>query len=405
VGVTYNQISPVLKTLFPDGFETEVYKDSVLFALMKKTKKFGGDSKKIPLVYGDPQARSATFSKAYARRGSAPSSAAFALTRKKDYAIVSLDTETILATEGDDAAFVSAVKLHTQGALNNLKQAMGIDAFGTGSGVRGQIKAASAVNTTTCNLQVKEDIGNIEKGMVLEVSATNGGGAGVRAGTLTVATVDRDAGTFTCTAVLNVGIAAIAAGDYIFAEGDYDSKFSGLQAWLPAVAPAPGDNFYGVDRSADAVRLAGIRFDATQMNQEDALINFQARANLEGGKPEYGIMNPMDRAALITLLGNRVQRRQLEVGGIGFSSVVVTGDKGDMDVISDRRCPRYTAFGLQMDTWEFHSIGDSPRVLKNTDGGDWQMEDASDASQYRLGYFGNASCNAPGWNGRIALAQ
>lgn len=404
MGVPYSQLSAVLKTLWATGFETEVYKDTVAFALVKKNKKFGGDSKKIPLVYADPQNRSADFSKAYGQRARAAKQVAFALTRKKDYAVVSLDTETILSTEGDDAAFVSAVKLHTTGALNNLKQSMGLATFGTGSGRRCRLSTATNVATATATLDNPSDIANIEVGQVLVASATDGAGAGVRAGSIEVQTVDRDAGTFTATGNLNAGIGAIVNTDYLFVDGDYDAMPSGIRAWVPDAAPG-ATAFYGVDRTADKVRLGGIRYDASQMNMEDALINGQARVGVEGGKPDYVIMHPLDRAALVTLLGNRVQRRQLEAAGIGFNSIVVSGDKGDMDVITDRRCPRYRALMLQMDTWEFHSIGDAPRVMKHTDGGDWQMEDSNDASQYRLGYFGNFSCNAPGWNANIALPQ
>ena len=45
-----------------------VYKNNPLHALMPKYEKFGGSNMPLPLIYGNPQGRSATFSNALAQK-------------------------------------------------------------------------------------------------------------------------------------------------------------------------------------------------------------------------------------------------------------------------------------------------------------------------------------------------
>lgn len=402
MGVTVAQLDAITKILYDGGYERHVFEDNIFLAMLKKDEDFRGKRKEISLLYGDPQGRSANFAKAYARRSDPIEGVVWQLPRKKDYAVVSLDTETVLAVEGEEAAFVNSVKGHTDGALNTLKQSMGLSAMRSGTGRRGRIKNTTNVATAVLILETKEDVNNFEKNMVLEVSATDGGGAGVRAGTIKVLKVDRENGQLTMTGNLNAGIAAIANTDYIFAEGDYDSMFFGLDGWIPKVAPVGGDSWCGVDRSSDTVRLAGVRYDASAVNHEDALIQGQAEVGIHGGKPKVCLMNPTDKTQLVQILGNRIQRRQLEAAGIGFSSIVVEGDYGEMDVVSDRRIERGYAFPLTIETWEFHSLGKFPRNLK-LHGGEFQQEDSNDAHQWRIGGFGNIVNRAPGHNGRVKL--
>jgi hypothetical protein len=73
-----------------------VYKDNPLLALMPKMESFGGKNLPIPLIYGNPQGRSATFATAQSVGASSSSAITdFVLTRVKDYAIATIDNETL----------------------------------------------------------------------------------------------------------------------------------------------------------------------------------------------------------------------------------------------------------------------------------------------------------------------
>ena len=73
-----------------------VYKDNPFLALCKKREDFGGRNLPIPLIFGNPQGRSATFATAQARGASVSSRLEdFLLTRVRDYSIATIDNETL----------------------------------------------------------------------------------------------------------------------------------------------------------------------------------------------------------------------------------------------------------------------------------------------------------------------
>lgn len=86
-----------------------VYKDNPFLALVSKYEQFGGKNLPIPLIYANPQGRSATFTNAQTR-GAATSSqlSDFVLVRVKDYSIATIDNETLEASKGNANAFMEA---------------------------------------------------------------------------------------------------------------------------------------------------------------------------------------------------------------------------------------------------------------------------------------------------------
>ena len=116
-----------------------------------------------------------------------------------------------------------------------------------------------------------EDVTNFEVGMEIVFSTADGGGS-VKSGSVTVNGVDRDTGILTVDAQTAIdGGTGSASDDFIFVEGDYDLKIKGLQAWLPNTTPSSSP-FFGVDRTADATRLGGIRYDGSSQPIEEALV-------------------------------------------------------------------------------------------------------------------------------------
>src|SRR5581483_9521973 len=86
---------------------------------------------------------------------------------------------------------------------------------------------------------------------------TGGGGLRSAGATVTITGLNRSTGTLTASGNWTAGIAAVAAGDYLFPQGDYNNVMPGaLGGWL--TTPGGGDSFYGVNRNADVTRLAGL---------------------------------------------------------------------------------------------------------------------------------------------------
>lgn len=384
-----------------DRVENMVYQDNPLLAMIPKYEQFGGKNLPIPIIYGNPQGRSASFANAQANKTSSKLKD-FVLTRAKDYSLASIDNETLEASKGNANAFLEAATVEIDGAIHSAARSLAIAMYRSGSGSIGSV-ANSSFATPTLQLNDIESVTNFEVGMTLVVSSTDGGGS-VRSGTLTVVGVDRDAGTVTMSGNLSAGISAIAQNDFIFVQGDYDAKIKGLLAWLPSTAPTSGDNFFSVDRSSDASRLAGVRFDGSSMPIEEALISAASRLAREGGKPDYCFMSYSKYADLEKALGSKIQYIDMKVNAeIAFRGIQINGPRGPIKVVPDQNCPSDRAFMLQLDTWKLYSLGKAPKIL-DTDGLKMLRDNNADSVEIRVGYYAQLGCRGPGFNCNLKLS-
>ena len=380
--------------------ENMVYTDNPLLAILPKYEQFGGRNLPIPIIYGNPQGRSAGFSTAQANKTNSQL-VDFVLTRKQDYSLASISNEVIEASKGNANAFMEAATTEIDGAINAITRSLAIAVFGTGSGSIGQV--LSGTTSTSITLVDIEEVTNFEVGMELVVSTANGGGS-VKSGSVTVTGVNRDTGVVTIDAASAIdGGTGVATNDFIFVEGDYDQKIKGLAAWLPASAPSASENFFGVDRSVDATRLGGVRYDGSAEPLEEALISAASRVAREGGKPGHCVMNYAKYAELEKALGSKVQYVDLKVSAdVGFRGIQINGPRGVIKVMADQNCPSNVAYMLQLDTWKLYSLGKAPKIL-DSDGMKMLRESNADAVEIRIGYYAQLGCKAPGFNARIAL--
>jgi hypothetical protein len=385
----------------PQRLENMTYKDNALLAMVSKREDFYGKNMPVPIQYGNPQNRSANISTAL--NGSSTSSLTdFVLTRNKDYSVAFIDSETIKASKNNKGAFMEATTTEINSAMKSLVRALAVDLYGTGSGSRGQVTTGGT--GTSIVLKDTEDVTNFEVGMEIVFSTADGGGS-VKSGSVTVTAVDRDSGTLTTDAQSAIaGGSGTANDDYIFAEGDYDSKIKGLSAWIPSSAPTSGDSFFSVDRSVDASRLAGIRYDGSAQPIEEALVDGASRIAREGGTPDHVFMSYAKYADLEKALGSKVQYVDLKVNAeVGFRGIVINGPRGPIKVIPDQNCPSDTAFMLQLDTWKLWSLDKCPHI-QDLDGLKMLRQASADGVEIRIAYYAQLACDAPGYSGRITLA-
>ena len=382
-----------------DRVENMVYRDNPLLAMLPKYEQFGGENLKLPIKYGIPQGRSATFSTAQSNKTNTQFKA-FLLTRDKDYSLASIDNETIEASKGNSNAFMEAATTEIDGAIESCTRSLAIAMYGSGSGSIGQVQASST--GTSFQLSDVEEVTNFEVGMEIVFSVADGGGA-LKSGSVTITGVDRDSGVVSVDALTAIdGGSGVAANDYVFVEGDYDLKIKGLRAWLPDSAPSVSDSFFSVNRSADSTRLAGIRFDGSALPIEEALIEAASRIGREGGRPDYCFMSYSKFADLEKALGSKVQYIDHKVGEIGFRGILIHGPRGPIRCIPDQNCPSDRAFMLSMSYWKLYSLGKCPKIL-DSDGLKMLRESNADAVEVRVGYYAQMGCRAPGFNANILL--
>ena len=380
-----------------ERIENMVYKDNPFLAMVSKYEDFGGENLKLPIKYGIPQGRSATFSDAQANKTNTQLKA-FLLTRQADYSLASIANETIEASKGNANAFMEAATVEIDGAIESATRSLAIACYGDGSGAIGQVLATTS-SVATFTLKQIDDVTNFEVGMQLKLNATKTGSSGTLSTAVTVDGINRDTGVITLSAS-----ASLTADHFIYQEGDYDAKIKGLNAWVPSSAPGSTDSFFGVNRSSDATRLGGIRFDGSSLPIEEALIGGASRVAREGGKPDVCFMNYSNFADLEKALGSKVSYVDVKASPeIGFRGILVHGPRGPIKVIPDQNCPKDVAFMLQMDVWKLYSLGKAPKIL-DSDGLKFLRDSSADSVEVRVGYYAQLGCRGPGYNVRIALA-
>jgi hypothetical protein len=414
MAVSTSTIAYALKRVYTNrAVENAVYKNNPLMALIRKAGGFTGSHYVHALRYRDSLGRSADFGVAQdlvdGTTGSAGTTAGlqFLVTRVKNYQVYTLETEAILAGRDDKGSLVRTLTTEVDSALNNLGRDFSQDMYRDGFGAKAQLTSiAGAGDPYTWT--VGEAITNFEVGHWIVVSNGSTQTAELKnSGTgVAITSVNRDAGTFT---TASNGDTA-AANDWIFLKGDrangaitVPAKIAGLAAWVPATAPASTESLFGVtERYKDPTRTAGLRIDISSYNPEEGLVVAMHKLAREGGDPSHLMVSYLDSRNIHLALGSKAETEYTKVGDIGFSTIRVTGPKGDVRIVADQNAPAAVGNLLTMDTWELKHLGDFINVL-DLDGARLSRETSADRFEGRMAFYGNMLCYAPGQNARLVL--
>lgn len=394
-----------LKVQYPDlAVKLAAYKNNPLLALLPKREGGGGKSIVYPIHYGAPQGRSATYTTA-GTNAYASTVTDLSVVRVSNYARADIDGQTIEASRGDAMAFMSAAKLEVDGALYTLTRDLACDIYHSGSGLRGRFSTNAAGKLTLSNLN---DVVNFEVGMELVATTTEFSSSVTGRGTIT--SINRDTGVIST----NNTVTFPPATDrpYLHVRGDVGSakavasrlKLCGLEAWIPSSAPAASEAFWGIDRSKDPTRLAGLRVTGTGQTVEEALIKGGWSLFREGAEPDICVLNPAHMADLDKVLAGRGRYQMLTSpdAPISFEAVTLRTPGGNLNVLADPNCPSGVAYMLRRDSWALDTIGAAPKILMH-DGQRVLRNANTDSVRVNCGYYGNLVCFNPGQNGRISL--
>jgi len=374
----------------------------------------------VPLIFGTPQGRSASFSIAQTNQ-TAPQLASFFVYRVTNYQLVTITNELLEATKDNAAAFIDEAKLNMDTGFRNISNDLALDLYSDGSGLRGVI---SSISSGVITLATTSDVVNFEVGMALvsysvsgttytqSTSAAIGYVIAVNrnTGTVTVsATAGGSAGTPTnwSTSFPNLGVSGDVAFGSLTVRTSFN-KVSGLKAWFPTTAPSASESFWGVDRSVDSRMYGVIAQNTSSETIEEAIIDGASQVAREGGQPDMCFMNFQSYAALEKSLGSKVQYIDVrhEEADIAFAGIKIHAPYGPITIIPDRNCPSQTAYLLSMETLKFRSLGKAPHILTyGLEGLEGLRVGTADALEIRIGYYGNLICSAPCWNAVIQLSQ
>jgi len=375
---------------------------------------------RIVNVYGDPQGRSAVFGNAQGTTAGivAPTNQVsvddFLLTRVSNYSIAQVGSEVAEASKGDAMAFLQALKASIDGAMNSLSNSIETQLFRSGTGSIGTV-GAYVGGATTFTLGEEEDVANFDVNMVV-VASRSTDGAALAAGAVAVTGVNRSTGVITAGVVWDdtaTAITSFAPLDVIYPQGDAANGgtnvcVSGLAAWLPVATPGGGDSFFGVNRSVDS-RLYGQFTDQSASSIEDGLITAGSISARVGGNPNVAFINHVQQRALIQNLHGKQSYNTVNatthkglVSDIGFRSVSIQGDTGEINVVAANKCPAESGFMLEMDKWILATLGEPVKFL-NLDGNRILRSATADSVEARLAFRGNLGCKAPIYNVNIQM--
>lgn len=391
----------LLKTLYSnDKVSLLGYAENALFAMLPKMEDFGGDGMKIPVRIGGPQGISNTFANAQTNVY-AQNQYAFIVTRGKVYGVARVEGETLDATRGNNAAFISALTDSMDRTILSVSEEISQALYGNGFGVLAQGDGAYTISGAEITLKSAEDSIKFWPGMVLKFASGADGATGIRTGSALVSSVDRVNGKVTVSAAINPGTVTAAANtDYLYRDGSLANGIKGLAAWLPAGTTRVAQlaaSFFSVTRSADPEMLGGIVYDGTGRSVEEMILKAASLGARFGAKPKYAFMSFDTYSDLTASLGSKIMYTNPKASDaeVYFPGVKIQTPAGVIEAVGDRMCPSNRIYLLNLDEWKLMSLGKAPKILDHDGNTNLRISD-DDGVEIRIGSYLQLACRAPG---------
>lgn len=389
-----------LKVLYPEGeLPKSINEMFVLHKRLKKDTDFVGELAYVPIQNANPQGSSADFSEAQAniQQGNY---LRFALTRVSHFGVARVTGEAAEAAVKSEGALVDLWDNETRGIATTEMSTLATYLYGSGDGVLGRM--ASGHTTVTVTMAAGTNMNYFELNQTVKAVDATGLSPTVRSGGAAKARIigiDRRNRTLTFAAALDTLITDVIATDYLVRSGDQASSaatvITGLDAYVAGGA-APG-TLFGLNRTADPVRLAGQSIDYAGWAMEDAVVDASAQAGFQGiGYPNVLVANNLDVANMKKSLGAKIHYE----GGGGraehsFSKLGIEGEAGMIEIVADPFCPRNKAWLLKLDAFSLFSLKAAPHLQKY-DGIEFLRRPDADAFEVRFVFYGNLKCKNPG---------
>jgi hypothetical protein len=313
-------------------------------------------------------------------------------------------------TQGTEGALVKIVTEEVDRGLENVGFQISTQLWGSGGGAVAQLASGTVAGTGPFGLSNAQQITNMQVGQILNASATNGTTGAVRAGSVQIASIDINAGTFTLTGNGTAGIAALTNTDFLFNQGGFGLAMQGIPAWLPTSAnrPTAGNPFNAVDRAAlDPTRLAGVYYLGNGATKRESLMQLAMLIQRMGGKPTHIFIHPLDYADVIKEMTGSVTFPVTEKAfgspQIGFDGVRVVTPAGIMSMFIDPFVPSGSAWMLTLSDFLMPSMGEVPTIADEVDGLQWCRQFGSDTYQLRIVAHWTMYLKNPGHSGCVTF--
>lgn len=391
-----------------DKVQNLAARDRAFFAMVSKVGGFTGLDLSQAVQYGNAQGVSDTLDAANTAQSN-HKGVQFTYTVATKYGIVLIDSVSMLKAGNDAGAFARLVVEETDSVIDEVGHRIAQDLYGDSSGAIGRVRSGFTTPASgVVTLYTPDDVKNFSVGMTIQIGTISGTTVTLRTGSTTVTAIDESNGTITLASL--GALTSEADDDYLFAYGTAKTsgntnKIYGLAAWLPLTAPSGGDSHFGVDRSVDTDRLAGVRVSSSITDLEEKLQTMAAKIQKNGGRPKHCFMNPLTWVDLSKKLGSKVEREEAGGATVGFSFIQIATPAGMVKCYADPECPRNRCYMLDMTTWKLRYLGDgAPAIIKDDGlrslrGAASAASNAGDSIETRVRFVGQLTCSAPGKNG------
>lgn len=366
--------------------ENLVEYDTAFFKEVKKLDDLEGTDTNIPIQLDAPQGMSAAIGSAMGNM--TPSvGRAWSITPATNYGGIRIDARSMMAARSNKGAFFRVREREYESLMGQMGQRFEMQCWRTGTGSIATVGVDPGTGSTVTLTDVEDAI-NFHEGMTFQVYANASGDpddATLRAGgPYTVAAVNEDTGVITINETFN---AAVIVGDHIVRDGDvWDQSAgtrllaTGVPAWIPSADPT--DTLFGVARTNYPQKLGGHR-GTWQGTIEETVKVLDAKIRRINQKPKVLWLSYANYNRLDLELGARGMRFEDGKKGVfGRPRLMMSTPGGGVEVKCSPYVPEDGMWLLTMDTWEIHTLGPIPHLVKD-DG----------LSAVRVG-FGSASVDA-----------
>jgi hypothetical protein len=419
MGSTASTFRALLKERYLNSnlIEKLTYPSNTLLSMLTKKgdEGFVGFQLPVPIVTGNPQGLSGTFTTAQTNNTNIVASQ-WAINAGDYFGVVLIGDKVFKLSRSNQGAYLENKRTEIDGLYEQAGDNMSKYAWGNGGGALGR---RASINSNTVTLANPADACNFEVGMLVVASANDGSVStdSLRGGTSTSVTgVNRALGTVTLSNA--AAITTFSDGDYLFREGDFfgttgNIVLKGVQCFITATdVPMDLWGITSATRITDLQRYSGCRVNPDEIAGKTYEERIQYLFALMTGRykskaPTAGFLHPEDFQALSTLLSARgIRPLEDKNTQFGFMKIDIMTPAGAVPIYTDRHCPKGEFFALRMEDWWISSVGElfSPQSVDGNSG-DLLRRATSTDFEFRLISYPALVNRAPKNSGRVPLVS
>lgn len=360
-----------------EGVQNLMFRNSPLLKKIEKTR-VEGKVQNFSAMYGRGGAAGADFTKAVSLASTVSKNVEFSVTPGQLFSVYTMNSKEVQASKSNRGAYMKVAGNKMFAASESFRKTLAAALYGRGYGEIASATTDALTANTNVDITLPSDaIMKIDVGSEIVIKASIDATA-VKA-TCTVEAINGD----TVTIKSDTTVTPVAT-DVICLAGSLDAAGKpilpvGLDAWLPVVGNRTGaawtsyigTDFFGVNRSVAADRLAGafVKAAATTEKKVDTIQKLIKKVRRQGSLADLIVMNDDDFLALSNEIEttntyftqtSTKSKKQASIGVADFSASFSTNFIEN--IIDDPYCPKGRFYVLDSSAIELWSYTNAEKV-------------------------------------------